>query len=109
MSTPRPGRRVRGSKSGRPIMAALDLIGRRWALRVLWELRGEVHTFRTLQTACDGISPSVLNTRLRELRDVGVVERGDDGYHLSREGRDLCKALTPLHRWSERWAGALKE
>jgi DNA-binding HxlR family transcriptional regulator len=37
---PRPGTKVRGSSGGRPIMALLDLLGRRWALRILWELRG---------------------------------------------------------------------
>jgi len=36
---PRPGRPVRGSRTGRPIMALLDLLGRRWVLRILWELR----------------------------------------------------------------------
>ncbi|HTO53257.1 MAG TPA: transcriptional regulator, partial [Myxococcota bacterium] len=46
MPTPRPGAAVRGSRSGRPIMAALDLLGRRWALRVLWELRNGPHSFR---------------------------------------------------------------
>ncbi|HJV56497.1 MAG TPA: transcriptional regulator, partial [Methylomirabilota bacterium] len=38
-STPRPGWPVRGSRTGRPIMALMDLLGRRWALRVIWELR----------------------------------------------------------------------
>ena len=37
--TPRPGRPVRGSQTGRPIMALMDLLGRRWTLRVIWELR----------------------------------------------------------------------
>ena len=39
MTTPKPGRRVRGSATGRPIMALLDLLGRRMTLRILWELR----------------------------------------------------------------------
>ena len=60
---PRPGRPVRGSPSGRPIMALLDLLGRRWALRMLWELREGGLSFRALQERCDGVSPSVLNTR----------------------------------------------
>ena len=32
-------RSVRGSRTGRPIMALLDLLGRRWSLRIIWELR----------------------------------------------------------------------
>ena len=80
MPTPRPGRRVRGSTSGRPIMAALDLLGRRWALRILWELREGALPFRALREACGDLSPAVLNTRLAELREAGIVESTDAGY-----------------------------
>ncbi len=104
MAIPRPGRRVRGSRTGRPIMAALDLLGRRWALRVLWELRGGPLTFRALRDACEDVSPSVLNTRLRELRAAGVVERTPEGYAVTSAGRSLCRALAPLQRWAEDWA-----
>jgi len=102
-----PGRRVRGSQTGRPLMAALDLLGRRWALRVLWELRAGSHTFRSLREACEDISPAVLNTRLRELRDAGLIERIDTGYALSETGRRLGRALAPLDTWAGRWARAL--
>ena len=103
MATPRPGRKVRGSASGRPIMAALDLLGRRWALRVLWELRAGGLTFRALRDACDGVSPTVLNTRLSELREAGVLDTTADGYTLTPLGRDLCAALAPLQQWAQRW------
>src|SRR5512147_2042455 len=104
MVTPRPGRAVRGSRSGRPIMALLDLLGRRWALRVLWELRGGPLTFRSLQEASDGLSPSVLNARLAELREAGIVEqRAGEGYALSAEGERLLAALAPLQTWATRW------
>lgn len=106
---PRPGRRVRGSQTGRPVMALLDLLGRRWVLRILWELRGEPLNFRELQTACGGVSPSVLNTRLAELRASLLVEaRADEGYTLTKTGRELLTQLTPLTVWSEKWAKALK-
>ena len=71
---PRPGRPARGSDSGRPIMALLDLLGRRWALRVIWELREQPLAFRALQERCAGMSSSVLNQRLHELRAAGVLE-----------------------------------
>jgi DNA-binding HxlR family transcriptional regulator len=103
---PVPGRPVRGSSSGRPIMALLDLLGRRWALRVLWELRtGESLTFRELQARCSEVSSSVLNDRLRELRGAGIVvsERGR-GYSLTPEGRRLLGDLAPLDGWAQRWA-----
>jgi DNA-binding HxlR family transcriptional regulator len=101
---PRPGAAVRGSRSGRPIMALLDLLGRRWALRLLWELRDGPHQFRTLQERCDGMSSSVLNQRLAELRAAGIVERASEGYRLSAEGESLLGGLAPLQAWSERWS-----
>ncbi|MDB4988928.1 MAG: transcriptional regulator [Myxococcaceae bacterium] len=86
-------------------MALLDLLGRRWALRVLWELREEAPTFRALQARCQGMSSSVLNQRLGELREAGIAEAGEDGgYRLSVEGRALMEALEPVDRWAKRWA-----
>jgi DNA-binding HxlR family transcriptional regulator len=103
--TPLPGRPVRGSATGRPQMAVLDLLGRRWALRVLWELRDGVSlTFRELQERCGGISSSVLNDRLRELREGGIVTAGPAGYQLTRDGLELLDALAPLDAWAKRWA-----
>ena len=85
-------------------MALLDLLGRRWALRVMWELR-EPLTFRALQERCGGISPTVLNRRLAELREAGIVELTDGaGYALTEEGGLLVQDLLPLDRWAERWA-----
>jgi DNA-binding HxlR family transcriptional regulator len=103
MPTPAPGRPVRGSRTGEPIMALLDLLGRRWALRVVWELRGEPMSFRELQAACGDISSSVLNDRLAELREAGIVETRD-GFGLTTEGRKLIDAYRPLDAWARRWA-----
>lgn len=97
-------RPVRGSRSGRPIMVLLDLLGRRWTMRVLWELRGEALSFRALQAACSGMSPSVLNRRLGELRDAGLVEASAAGYTLTPGGRELLVLFEPLNRWAEHWA-----
>jgi len=99
-----PGRAVASSASGRPIMVLLELLGRRWALRVIWELRSGPLLFRVLQERCGGMSSSVLNERLRELRSAGVVELGRGGYRLTREGRRLLDAYGPLNAWAERWA-----
>ena len=97
-------RSVRGSRTGRPIMALLDLLGRRWALRILWELRDEPLTSRALRTACDEASPTVLQARLTELREAGFVELGGGGgYGLTPLGRELCEMVMPLHRFAERW------
>jgi DNA-binding HxlR family transcriptional regulator len=102
--TPLPGRPVRGSRTGRPIMALLDLLGRRWALRIIWELRGDATpTFRELQDSAGGVSSSVLTDRLRELTEAGIVRRGDAGYSLTTRGRDLLGCLAPLDDWADAW------
>jgi DNA-binding HxlR family transcriptional regulator len=85
-------------------MALLDLLGRRWALRVIWELRdGSATTFRELQRRCDGVSSSVLADRLRELGEADVVEHGGGGYLLTAQGRDLLTRLMPLDEWAAAW------
>lgn len=89
-------------------MALLDLLGRRWMLRLVWELREGPLGFRELQARCDGMSPSVLNQRLGELREALIVESGDDGYVLSERGRELLLAFEPVYRWSEAWARELR-
>src|SRR4051794_39474912 len=90
----------------RPIMRLLDVLGQRWALRVLWELRDDrVLTFRALQEAGGGLSSSVLSARLAELREAEIVERGEGGYRLTAEGRALHDALAPLNDWAKRNLG----
>ena len=97
--------RVRGSRTGRPIMALLDLLGRRWSLRILWVLREQSMTSRALRAACDEASPTVLNERLKELREAGFIELVPaSGYGLTQMGRELRETLMPLHRFSERWS-----
>ena len=103
MPLPKPGHPVRGSKTGRPIMALLDLLGRRWVLRIIWELRNTPLRFRELQTRCDDLSPTTLNQRLKNLNETGIIELTDHGYALTSDGRDLLAALAPLKRWAERW------
>ena len=96
---------MRGSRTGRPIMALFDLLGRRWALRVMWELRRPAASFREVQARCDGMSSSVLSQRLAELEEAGITgAREGSGYQLTDQGRALLEALTPLDEWARRWA-----
>ena len=106
MATPRPGSPVRGSHSGRPIMALLDLLGRRWALRILWELRdGSPRSFNSLQRACGRLSPSVLSQRLAELRESGLLEQDRQGrYRPTPLAADLGVPLLALDGFAKRWA-----
>jgi DNA-binding HxlR family transcriptional regulator len=91
-------------------MALFDLAGRRWTLRVLWELSeaGEPLTFRELKARCADMSSSVLTRRVAELRDAGLVARHSDGYGLSELGKGLVTSLQPLLAWSRTWATELE-
>ena len=103
-------RRVRGSRSGRPIMVLLDLLGRRWSLRILWELRHRTLSSRALRAACDEASPTVLQTRLSDLRQADLVELiPGEGYRLTSRGRELLETFLPLHHFAERWHKALNQ
>jgi DNA-binding HxlR family transcriptional regulator len=86
-------------------MALLDLLGRRWALRILWELRASpAPTFRDLQARCGDVSSSVLAQRLKELSEAGIVTRSEVGYALTADGRELLGSLAPIDHWAEQWA-----
>jgi len=83
-------------------MELLDLLGRRWALRILWDLRDGPRTYGQLQA--EEISTSVLATRLRELAAANIVHREPSGaYTLTPQGRRLGELLLPVNEWARRW------
>jgi DNA-binding HxlR family transcriptional regulator len=87
------------------MMAALDLLGQRWTLRVIWELQQSPAGFRELRRRADTMSSSVLADRLRRLVEVGIVTTNDDGiYQLTELGQGLGPALDPLNAWAQQWA-----
>src|SRR4029453_14433992 len=97
-------KRVRGSRTGRPIMVLLDLLGRRWTLRIVWELRDEPKRFRELQDLI-GASPTIIKPRRAELREAKLRALDEEaGYRLTTLGEELLRLFLPLHVWSEKWA-----
>ncbi|MGI5128686.1 winged helix-turn-helix transcriptional regulator [Pseudonocardia sp. CA-107938] len=99
---------MRGSTTGRPIMAALDLLGRRWTLRLLWELQDGPLGARAILARCTGLSSSVLYRRLRELEAAGIVAKdADDAYGLTAIGGEIGETIAPLNSWSKRWVQAV--
>jgi DNA-binding HxlR family transcriptional regulator len=90
-------------------MALFDLIGRRWTLRVIWELEQAEKplTFRELRTACGDLSSSVLTRRLHELTEALIIERSSAGYALTPIGRTLAASLEPVLAWARDWSRAL--
>lgn len=104
MSLPKPGTKVRGSDSGTPMNALFDLLGRRWALGVLWNLGDGPATFRELQERCGTVSPSILNSRIKDLREAGIIENTDRGYALTKRGRELREIVVPIGKWAIAWS-----
>lgn len=109
MAIPFPGKPVRGSHSGTPVMAVFDLLGRRWAMGIIWNLAQGPASFRNLQKSCESISPSVLNSRLKDLREAELIVLTDDGYALTVIGEELFQLLKPFKDWSAKWADHLSQ
>ena len=110
MKLPIPGKPVRGSKSGQPVMALLDLLGRSWAMGIIWHLYNGPSTFRRLQEYCESISPTTLNKRLKELKESYLIERTMEGYVLTEHGRQLYELIEPLGGWARHtWAKNFKK
>lgn len=89
---------------------ALDHVGERWTLLIVRELLAGPRSFRQLQEALDGISPTLLVERMRALVGDGLVERNDAparskavAYRLSEAGAGLEPAMLELIRWGARW------
>ena len=89
-------------------MVLLDVLGKRWTLRILWELTHQRLTFRALQKNCGEISPTVLNARLKDLRALGLVDLADNGYGQTAHGQSLGRRLISLDQWAEAWADEIK-
>ena len=88
-------------------MALFDLLGRSWAMGIVWNLSEKPLRFRELQERCETVSPTTLNKRLKELRESGLIKTEDDGYALTAAGRSLFRHLLPLSKWSKQWARRL--
>lgn len=90
------------------MLTLLELLGRRWALRILWELRAEPASFQALHARCDSMSTSVLSQRLVELRDAELVEKdGTGAYRLTEPGSRLLARLDGMEEWTQEWGRRL--
>ena len=93
------------SKENAAVSQLLAQLESRYAMRVLWALKdGHAQTFRLLQDSVGGITPNTLNTRIKELREAGLVGHGSDGYSVSAAGMDLLKRLNDLQAFAAKWA-----
>lgn len=92
------------SKEHAAISQLLSLLESRYAIRVMWALKdGHPQTFRLLQDSVGGITPNTLNTRIKELREAGLVTHGSDGYIVTPMGSDLLKRMGDLSAFASKW------
>jgi len=92
------------STSSRPIMQLIDILGKKWVLRILWELNAGGCTFRQLQSRCGDLSPTIINTRIKDLCAASfVVKTEDSGYALTAQGEELIELFLPLNDFATRW------
>jgi DNA-binding HxlR family transcriptional regulator len=93
------------AKESLAIGQLLSLLESRYAIRVMWALRdGHAQTFRLLQDSVGGITPNTLNTRIKELREAGLLTHGSDGYAVTTMGADMLKRLGDLQAFAGKWA-----
>jgi len=94
-------------KENAAIGQLLALLESRYAMRVLWALRdGHAQTFRLLQDSVGGITPNTLNTRIKELREAGLLNHGNEGYLLTNSGAELTRRLAELPGFASKWVAS---
>lgn len=84
-------------------MAAFDLLGRRWMLLILWEMRYGSVRFSQLRERIPAASPSTISQRLDDLLEARIISRSRSGYRLTKQGAALLLALGPLELWAQSW------
>jgi len=104
-----------------PLATALDVIGGKWHLIVLYALAQRPRRFNELQRLTPGVSHKVLTQTVRHLEANGLVVRtvGSDAspcveYSLSTRGEAVRPVLAAMIEWGhmrlvEADAGALQQ
>lgn len=100
--------RVRRHDQYCPVSVAVEVLGSRWTLLILYELLEGTRHFNDLQRSLPGISRSVLLDRLQYLQREGLIVRRREGsriwYDPAPPGNDLRDVIWALARWGARWA-----
>lgn len=96
-----------------PVAKSLDVLGDRWTLLIVRDmLIGTTH-FNDLERGLPGISRGLLAQRLKQLHQIGIIEkrlhesgRQTTEYQLTQAGRELEGVIFALMVWGEAWAFA---
>ena len=98
-----------------PVATAVALIGGKWKLLILRNLKARPWRFNELQRDLDGISQKVLTDSLRQMIDDGLVYRRDFGemppkveYGLTDLGRQMLPIIDALADFGNYYRSVLK-
>jgi DNA-binding HxlR family transcriptional regulator len=96
-----------------PVAMAAEILCTRWTIVLLRELLAGSTRFNELRRGLPRMSPALLSQRLKELEEVGIVERvpvdGEPGlneYRLTSSGRELEPLVFGFGRWGQRWVSS---
>lgn len=92
------------------IDAAIDVVGGKWKVLILWALEAGARRFGELRRDIPGVTEKVLTSHLRELENDGIVSREETyegavrrvAYTLTPLGVSLNEALDPLGEWGRK-------
>lgn len=92
-----------------PIIRALDVIGGKWKLPILWHLADQKTVrYNELRRSVKGVTNMMLTKCLRDLEEHGLVRREQYReipprveYALTERGEQLLPALKKLYAWGE--------
>ena len=94
----------------RPIVQLIDLLGKKWVLRILWELNENPCSFRGLQSRCGDLSPTIINTRIKDLCAAQLISKSPGvGYMLTQQGDELVKLFYPINDFANRWSESIDQ
>lgn len=92
-----------------PIIYALDLVGGKWKLPIMWYLFGsKTVRYNELKRSVVGVTNMMLSKCLKELEGAGLVVRFQYPeippkveYSLTERGQRLIPALQEVYKWGE--------
>ena len=99
-----------------PVATAVALIGGKWKLLLLRNLRERPWRFNELQRSIDGISQKVLTESLRQMVDDGLAYRHDyhenpprAEYGLTELGKNMMPIITALEGFGSYYKSVVEQ
>jgi DNA-binding HxlR family transcriptional regulator len=99
---------------GSPTRLAMDRLGHKWTLLIVWALKAGPMRFTALRAAVPGITSQVLTRSLRDLERDGIVVRRyfpevppRVEYALTDLGFTMCEPVRAVRAWAEKYADAI--